>query len=341
MKNITIVGCGFMGSMHAQAYAQIRSAKICALVDNRPAAAAKSMRALGVTAPIFKDLETALENVETDAVDICLPTPAHESAALAAFSRKKAVFLEKPIALDLAAAKCIVAAAKTSGSPAQVGHCIRFWPEYQALVELFQSGRLGRLLSLSLQRRSSLPTHSVGSWMQDEEQCGGAALDLHIHDTDFVLHLLGRPDAVMSSATEDQHGMSHIFTSYDFADKAVVAEGGWNYPTKWGFQMAYQAIFEKGTVEFDSAQGVFITQGSSAKKPLPVRQPRVGTSQAKTGNISSLGGYYNELASFVSCLEAGKMPDLATPQQATDSLMVTLAEIESARKGRRVILSNK
>ncbi|MFZ4773965.1 MAG: Gfo/Idh/MocA family protein [Terrimicrobiaceae bacterium] len=340
MKNITIVGCGFMGAMHAQAYAQIRGAKICALVDNKPAAAAKSMRALGIVVPIFKDLETALDKVETDAVDICLPTPLHESAALTAFGRKKAVFIEKPIALDLAAAKRIVAAAKKCGVAVQVGHCIRFWPEYQALVELFRSGRLGSLLSLSLQRRSPLPAHSIGGWLLDEDQSGGAALDLHIHDTDFVLHLLGHPDAVTSSATEDRNGISHIFTSYDFVDKAVVAEGGWNYPAKWGFQMAYQAVFEKGTVEYDSAQGTFITQGSSGKKPLPVRQPGIGTSQAKTGNISSLGGYYNELASFVSCLESGKMPVQATPQQATDSLRVTLAEIESARKGRRVALNN-
>ena len=329
-----------MGSMHAQAYAQIRAAKICGLVDSR-AGAARTMGALGVTAPLFKELDTALGKMDVDVVDICLPTPMHEAAALIALKHGKAVFLEKPIALDMSAAKRIVAAATKSGTPVQVGHCIRFWPEYQALEEVVRSGRLGKLLSLSLQRRSSLPSHSMGSWMLDEEQSGGAAVDLHIHDTDFVLHLLGIPEAVTSSATEDRNGMSHIITIYDFPGKAVVSEGGWNYPPKWGFQMAYQAVFERGAVEFDSGSGAFITQGKLAKKPLPVPQPRIGASRAGTGNISSLGGYYNELASFIACLEARKMPAVATPSQAAESLRVVLAELESASKGRKVTLKSR
>ena len=332
-----IVGCGFMGSMHAQAYAQIRGAKIVALVDER-AAAKKAMQALGVDAPMFKDLATALASADADIVDICLPTPRHEAAALLALKHGKAVFIEKPIALDMAAAKRIVAAATKAKVPVQVGQCIRFWPEYQALVEVVESGSLGRLLSLSLQRRSPIPTHSAGNWLLDGTLSGGAAVDLHVHDTDFVLHLLGLPKAVTSAATVDKHGMSHIFTTYDFPGMAVVSEGGWNYPPKYAFQMAYQAVFERGAVEFDSGAGVFVTRGTSAKKPLAVRQPRVGASKAKTGNISSLGGYYNELASFVADVESGKMPKTATPQQAADSLRVVLAEVESARKGRTVNL---
>jgi predicted dehydrogenase len=340
MKNIAIVGCGFMGSMHAQAYGQIRGAKVAALVDTR-AGAAKAMAALGVDAPLYRDLDTALEKSDVDVVDICLSTPLHEAMAVRALGRGKAVFLEKPIALNMAAAKRITAAAEKSGLPVQIGQCIRFWPEYQALEEVVRSGRLGKLVSLSLQRRSSLPTHSVGAWLLDEEQSGGAAVDLHIHDTDYVVHLLGSPEAVTSTGTIDANGMSHIFTTYDFPGMAVVSEGGWNYPPKWGFQMAYQAVFERGAVEFDSGTGAFITQGTSAKKPLPVRQPRVGTSKAGTGNISSLGGYYNELAAFVACLEAKKLPSIATPRQASESLRVVLAEIESARKGRKVALKAK
>ena len=340
MKNITIVGCGFMGSMHAQAYAQIRGAKISALVDKR-AGVAKSMAALGVEAPLFKDLESALAKIPVDVVDICLPTPLHEAAALLALRHGKAVFLEKPIALDMVAAKRIAAAAAKSGMPVQIGQCIRFWPEYQALVEVVKSGKLGKLRSLSLQRRSSLPSHSMGGWLLDEDQSGGAAVDLHVHDTDFILHLLGSPEAVTSSGTEDANGMSHIFTIYDFPGMTVVSEGGWNYPPKWGFQMAYQAVFERGAVEFDSGTGAFITQGALSKKPLPVRQPRVGASKSGTGNISSLGGYYNELASFIACLEAQKMPLSATPVQAAESLRVVLAEVESARKGRKVMLKTK
>lgn len=330
-----------MGTMHAQAYQQIRRAGIVALVDKRKKQAESLKKTLGIGAGCFEDLESALSAVDADAVDICLPTPLHEGVAIQAIRAGKAVFLEKPIAGDMASAGRIVAAAKRAGVSAQIGHCIRFWPEYQALEKLVRTGRMGRLLSLSLQRRSALPGHSMGSWLLDGEQSGGAALDLHIHDTDFILHLLGAPKAVTSSGTTDRTGISHIFTTYHFDGIAVVAEGGWNYPKKWGFQMAFQAVFERGTVEYDSGLGAFLTPASGAKRPLPVRQPSVGKSKSSTGNISSLGGYFNELDSFVSCLEAGRMPSLATPAQAAEALAVALAEIQSVRSGRTVTIKSQ
>jgi predicted dehydrogenase len=340
MQNILIAGFGFMGGMHAQVYRKLPSARIAGVVDSHPALARRAMDKIGLKAPLFRSLEEALVTVPSTVVDLCIPTDLHAPLALQAIRAGKHVFCEKPLALRAVDAVKIGAAAAAAGVYGQVGHCIRFWPEYVAFRDFFQSAKAGALLSLSLQRRSMLPRHSVGGWLLDPHRSGGAALDLHIHDTDFILSLLGSPRSVASRTTKDRHGLSHIFTSYHYPQGVVTAEGGWNYPAKWGFQMAFQAVFEKGTVEYDSgaSPSLSVTLGTAPRKALPFRQPSIGASVSGTGNLASLGGYFNELQYFVGCLERGLAPKVATFAQATQSLRVTLAEIRSAQTGGRPVV---
>ena len=341
MQNIAIIGLGFMGSMHAQIYKQLVSATLVAVVDNQKAKVARELKKLGLNARVFGTVEELLAGAEVDVIDICLPTDLHAPFALKAIAAGKHVFCEKPLALTKADGKKIVAAAKKAGVFLQVGQCIRFWPEYRALEAFIKSGKAGKLLSLSLQRRAGRPSYSVGDWLNDSKRSGGAALDLHIHDTDFIHHLLGKPDAVTSIGTKDKTGWSHIFTTYHFKRVAVSAEGGWNYPPNWGFQMAFQALFERGAVEFDSGASptLTVTLGTGKKQPLAYVSPAAGESSTGAGNISSLGGYYNELESFITSLERGKAPKVATGHQAAESLTTALAEIQSAATGRTITLA--
>lgn len=340
MQDIILTGFGFMGTMHAQIYKQLKAARIAAVVDERKQHATKSMRELEIEAPLYPDLDTALRETKAGVVDICLPTDLHMAHARKAIAAGKHIFCEKPVALDASAAERTAEAADNAGVFTQVGHCIRFWPEYAAFKQFEESGKAGKLLSLTLQRRASLPTHSAGHWIIDPERSGGAAVDLHIHDTDFVLFLLGLPQAVASKATFDDHGPSQIFTLYDYPGVRVVSECGWNYPPKWGFQMAFQAVFENGAVEYDSGASPTLqaTVGKGERKPLPFKEPSAGASSTGVGNISALGGYFNELQSFINRLQANKAPETATMHDAAESLRVVLAELRSAKNGKRVNL---
>jgi predicted dehydrogenase len=163
-------------------------------------------------------------------------------------------------------------------------------------------------------------------------------MDLHIHDTDFVLALLGGPRGVVSRATFDESGPSHIFTLYDYPDVAVAAEGGWNYPAQWGFRMMFQALFERACIDFDSSKAatLTITWTDRPPEPMPFTTPSAGSSKTGEGNLSSLGGYFNELQAFVASVTSGSPPLDATLQDARAALAVVLAEIESARTGQRV-----
>ncbi len=325
-----LVGCGFMGGMHAQIYTQLADVAIVAAVDRRIAESEEKLSKLGCPAPVYATLSEALGAVDCDFVDVCLPTHLHRDAAIEVIEAGKNLFCEKPLARSVEEADDILEAAARRGTLAQVGQCLRFWPEYMRLMEYQKSGEGGRLLSLNLVRRAARPTFGVDDWFSDEAQSGGAALDLHIHDTDIVVALLGQPNKVTSRVTRDDSGPAHIFSVMDYDGLTVVNEGGWNYPAKWGFQMAYQAVYEKAVLDYDSSndKGLMICEGESEPRALDVQKIDAGQSQSGEGNVSDLGGYWNELKYYTDCLKAGKAPEIATLQDARDSLALTLKEIE-------------
>ena len=65
--------------------------------------------------------------------------------------------------------------------------------------------------------------------------------------------------------------------------------------------------------------------------PVNAPQPKPGAVQAG-GNISSLGGYYNEVKYFVDCVKSGRAPKTATAEDARDAVATVFREMASAQK---------
>lgn len=325
--NVLLAGFGFMGRTHAAVLRELPGVVVTGVVDPRGEGIEAAVReTLGREVAVHRELEAGLTGC--DVVDICLPTDLHRGAAEAAFVAGCHVFCEKPVALTMEDAGAMVRAAEAAGREFMVGHCIRFWPEYEELKRTVESGELGRLVSLSLSRRNSRPDYAVGGWVNDPARCIGAALDMHIHDTDFVCELLGEPHAVSARGVREATGWNSIAALYDFGPEGplVFADGAWNYPPGFGFQMRFSAVFEYGAMEFDSRAhpGLTLTVGSDG--PVPVKLP---SPQAD--------GYRRELEYFFECLNAGLPVQRSTGAQAARSLAVTLAEIESASAGGRPV----
>ena len=181
-------------------------------------------------------------------------------------------------------------------------------------------------------RRGARPNFGIDDWFNDENLSGSAALDLHIHDTDIMLAMLGQPKVIHSKVTRDYSGPSHIYSLFEYDSLIVSSEGGFNYPAKWGFQMAFQAVFEKSVLDFDSTngKGLMICQGDEEPTQLEVKKPDTGSSQSGEGNVSDLGGYFNELQYFTNCLKTGKKPEIATLEEAREAVAMALKEVAIA-----------
>jgi predicted dehydrogenase len=259
-------------------------------------------------------------------VDICLPTYLHKDAVLKCAKAGKDVLCEKPMTLSLKEADEMIKAAKKTKVKFMVAHVIRFWPEYVVFKEIMENKSLGKLIYANFMRHSPTPTWTWQSWGLDVKKSLSAAVDLHIHDIDYILYLSGMPEKVTSIGTSKvTKGIDHIMTEYSFAKgPKCYSEGGWAFPQNYPFRMAFWALFEKGALEFNSMNLplTIYEEGKEAVKP----------------KLPEGDGYLREIQYFLKCVEEGKYPETVTPEDARDSLKVALCELESVKKGKAVAI---
>ena len=178
------------------------------------------------------------------------------------------------------------------------------------------------------------------NWILDGEKSGGAIIDLHIHDTDFVLYLTGKkPSKIYSKGEKKGNTFVHISTIFEFPDGLIATcEGGWDFPPNYPFVMSYIAKFEKAVVEFNSRNSpTVVVYESSGKIERPSFEPKK-LEGVMEGNISELGGYYYELRYFIEHVVHNKPFGVVTPEQARDSLDIVLKEKKSAEEGIEITL---
>jgi len=334
MVRIGIVGIGFMGVIHYKAIDKVKGAKVTAISTRDPKKLRGDWRAVqgnfgggggqqdlrGVAA--YERIEDLFADDKVDLVDICLPTTMHFEWTMAALKAGKHVFLEKPIALGLRESDRMVAEAKKRGLRLMVAHVLRYFPEYRLVKDLIDGKEHGRVLAADFKRIISMP----GWWNpKDLARTGGPAIDLHIHDADFVQYLFGLPEAVTSAGVIRRGGVvEHIDTHYHFKGKhQVSASGGWLSQKGCPFEHGYDVFFEDGTLKFNSSWGqppVLLTKEGKSRRPKPPGKD----------------GFVGELQEAVDAVKAGKDSKVLSGQSARDSLLMCLREIESVKKGRRV-----
>jgi predicted dehydrogenase len=237
------------------------------------------------------------------------------------------VLCEKPMALTVGDCERMIAAARKSGKVLQIGHCLRFWPEYVKAKELVDSGKYGKVVAAMFQRLGSPPGWSLDNWFVDEQRSGGVALDLHIHDTDYVQYLLGMPKAVCSHGAVGPRGqLIHIVTQYVYGDDQVVtAEGGWGMMPGFGFEMSFNLILEKATIVYDVT-----------------RQPALRVCPAEgevfTPQVLPQDGYVRQVDHFARSIQGQAVPPVITLEQSRDSVKIVEAEKQSIRRRERIVI---
>ncbi len=333
--NVAVVGLGFMGVTHLRAYRQITGARVVAVCD--PVRVPVNGVLAGVSGNIsgsdalrlrrgvrmYRRLEQVLGDPEVELVDLCVPTPLHAPQAIAALRAAKHVICEKPLARTSEQARQIVAAARTAKGYFMPAMCMRFWPGWAWLKELAQKKTYGQILAARFRRLSAPPSWSRQSYFNGGES-GGALLDLHIHDTDFVQFLFGRPTRVFSTGRSRFSGaIDHVVTQYTVPGGATVyAEGSWLLTS--GFSMAYTVHFERATLDFDSVRGGGALRVDEAGKP-----PRVV-------KCASADGYFGELQHMIQAIQTGHPPTVVTAQDGLSAVEICEAEEKSVRTGRVV-----
>jgi Predicted dehydrogenases and related proteins len=191
----------------------------------------------------------------------------------------------------------------------------------------------GKLKNAVFNRISPRPSWSFNDWMMDMKKSGRAAVDIHIHDADFILYLLGKPKSVTSYGLEDKINMSSISSLYEYDDIYVESKGAW-YNAPIPFEMSFSAYFENTMLEFKNNCLMIYENGQKVKRA----DVKEAVKRASGVNINSYTGYYNEIMYFIQCIRQGKALEISTPKSSIDSLEVVLKELESAEMKEKVFI---
>ena len=336
MLKVGIAGFGFMGRMHFRCWKARDDAQVVAIFDTNPdiredaqrgggniAGAATAIDFSGIE--LFTDFDTMLDKAGLDALSLTLPTNFHADFSERALAGGINVLCEKPMALNTSDCDRMIEAASGSSKLLQIGHCVRFWPEYAKARELVDSGEYGKVVAATFQRLGAPPAWN--NWFDNESSSGGVALDLHIHDTDFVQYLFGMPRAVCSHGARDAKGhLIHIVTQYLYGDDQVVtAEGGWGMMPGFGFEMSFNLIMEKATIVCDLT-----------REPSFRVYPAEG--EAFTPELSREDGYVHEIEHFARAVQGLPVPQVITLAQSRNSVRIVEAEKQSVNTRRQVEL---
>jgi len=188
---VAVLGCGYWGQNLVRVFDQLGA--LAAVHDPDPATAAAITEAHTVPS---RALEEILADPDIDAVAIAAPAVQHAELAALALAAGKHVFVEKPLALDIADAEGVCAAADAAERTLMVGHLLQYHPAFLRLAEMVEEGALGRLEYLYSNRLN------LGRFRREENILWSFAP----HDISMILSLVGdEPDEVRAVGSWPLH----------------------------------------------------------------------------------------------------------------------------------------
>ena len=202
--NLGVVGYGFMGRTHSNAYKRVNDffdvpyRPVLKAVCGRTAQGAKDFADKWGYESIETDWRKLVERKDIDAIDICTPNNTHAEIALAAAAAGKMVLCEKPLAMNLVEGQKMVDAIEKAGVPNTVWYNYRRIPAVTLAKQLIDEGRLGKIFHYRanfLQDwtiSADLPQGGTGLWRLDVAAAGsGVTGDLLAHCIDTALWFNG------------------------------------------------------------------------------------------------------------------------------------------------------
>lgn len=325
MNSITagVIGLGYTGRLHLQAWQQTPGAQVIAVADSNPATAQTAPGLL-----CYPDYRALLET-NVDAVSICLPTWLHCEATIAALNAGKHVLLEKPIAVTVAEAERMLAAARANGKTLYVGMTHRFYPELREAKQRVDNGDIGEIV----QATDSIIEHfgflDLPRWYLDKSQAGGGAVltsGIHLVDrlrwflNDDVTHVAGAmTNRFFHGSIEDSAQMLLRFRSGISANLTLAL-----LPAPHPLVCDLRLLGTRGSITIHTWRGYEIhTAAGSQDRPFYTDEPH----QHKV-----LIGMRGEVEEFCQAIRENRAP-WPTAEESMRALAVVAAFYRAAQSG--------
>jgi predicted dehydrogenase len=198
---VAVVGFGWMGRVHTQAYARVRHhypqlplvPELVTVAEEVPGRAAEAAAQFGF-ASTTRDWREVVADPRVKAVSITAPNFLHREIGVAMAEAGKHIWIEKPVGLTAEDAGAVADAVAKAGVQGAVGFNYRNAPAVEAARELIASGEIGTVTHVRIRLFSDYAAHPEGAltWRYERERGGSGVLgDLASHGADLARHLLG------------------------------------------------------------------------------------------------------------------------------------------------------
>ena len=329
MIGVAVLGAGRIGRIHAANVAASSRARLVAVSDAVPAAAATLAAQLGAAAST--DSEAVIGRPDVDAVVIGTPSDTHIPLMLAAARAGKAVLCEKPLGDDLAQADAAIVELDRLGTPVMMGFNRRFDPTNARIRQAVDAGEIGDV------RQVLITSRDPGMPPRDYlEHSGGIFRDMVIHDFDTARFLLGE-EPVELFATASRLVDPELVAAFDDHDTVSVvlrtAPGRQAVITccreaAYGYDQRVEVLGSAGMLQNDNT------------RPSTLRRSTADATDAHEPLLAFFleryaDAYRNEIEAFLAALDDGA-PMPTSPRDGRQALRLAEAALESVRTGRSV-----
>jgi myo-inositol 2-dehydrogenase/D-chiro-inositol 1-dehydrogenase len=317
---VGLIGAGGISRVHADGWRALGAAVTVYSHEGAETLAAQYGFAV---APSLHELLAA-----ADIVDIVTPTTSHAPLARTAIRAGKHVVCEKPLAGTVDDAREVVDAAREAGVRLFPAHVVRYFPDYAALRDEVQAGRVGEPAVLRFVRGGEAPR--TGTWFHDVNSGGGIVRDQMIHDLDQALWMAG--DIVRVYATQSAPAGDADAPDAVTAHVVLTHAGGAlsHVQGTWGarglpFRTSADIAGAAGTLALDSAP-------TASRVDIPSVHAGDGYLPPPSPTESP---YTAQLRDYAAAIAEGRDARV-TPDDGLRAVAVAEAAMESLRTGRPV-----
>jgi predicted dehydrogenase len=252
-----IIGCGNVTEVKSgPAFNKVSQSRLLAVTRRDPIKLADYAKRHGV--PMTFLVPTDLIASEAiNAIYIATPPDVREAYAMQAMQFGKPVYLEKPMALDLAACKRLQKASEELGVKLSVAHYRRHLPLFQEVKKILDQGIIGKVkeLGITMLKKTNLAANDPNNWRIDPNIAGGGYFyDLAPHQIDLIFYFLGNGLKSYTGSSKNKAGM---YAAEDFVEGVIEMENGIICKGLWDFSIMDQEendefliIGTKGTIRF-------------------------------------------------------------------------------------------
>jgi len=313
------IGCGGMGTRHAQAYNALSGIKFVAAADIIEDKVEELAQNLGFDGK-YTSYEEMLAKEQLDLVSVCTRNDEHvEPVIMAAEAGVKGILCEKPIAMTLLEAEKMIEACDKAGAKLSVEHSMRFEKNYRRMKELIESGEIGELRRITI-----LYTGDQGSLLNNATHAMDA-FRFYAGDADWVFAHLERDLNRKDNNRED-------VTAYIRFKNGVRG----TYISGAGTDYRYESIILEGS------KGKIEALAFDGWRPLirvwHCEKHGVGTFRDGDMTEGEVNNFLETaIQELVECVEQDK-ESISSGRDAMAALELIMATYESQRQGTKILL---